>query len=271
MSDKQSPEGAKTENEAAKRPTFKRNYSQKTIKVLFAFCGNRCAEPSCSNPIVKPATEYSHDAVIGQISHIYAVADNGPRGKPGLTAKERNQPDNLILLCPTHHSVVDTQYETYPATMLIEWKERRERPHREQVSSRISDIGYVELEFAAKALLATDTGAHGDFGNIPPADKIEKNGLGATSSNLLKMGAAKSKECEKLILDASQLDPEFGHRLRLGFATQYTKLRGEALTSDDLFMAMYDWAAGGSGDKAREAAGLCILAHLFIVCDVFEK
>ena len=30
--------------------------------------------------------------------------------KKGLTAKERNSPDNLILLCPTHHTIVDEQH-----------------------------------------------------------------------------------------------------------------------------------------------------------------
>src|SRR5258708_5106404 len=87
-----------------------RSYSDKTLKVLFGFCGNRCAEPSCTNPIIKSGTEFSGDLVVGQIAHIYALADNGPRGKPGLTARERNGPDNLILLCPTHHVVVDGQH-----------------------------------------------------------------------------------------------------------------------------------------------------------------
>ncbi len=249
----------------------KRSYSQKTLKVLFAFCGNRCAEPNCTNMMVIDATDASGELVVGQIAHIYAVADNGPRGKPGLTEAERNAPDNLILLCPTHHVVVDGQYETYPAATLFDWKEKRERRYREQVKDRISEIGFKELEFAAESLLGSAANASVDFGNIPPADKIAKNALGASSANLLLMGSAKSRECETLITKVSQLQPGFADRLRLGFVTKYQALRDAGNSGDDLFMGMYDWAAGTSGDRAREAAGLCILSHLFIMCDVFEK
>ena len=248
-----------------------RVYSPKTIKILFGFSGNRCAMPSCSNRIVNPATEYSLDAVVGQISHIYAAADNGPRGKPDLTEKERNSPDNLILLCPTHHVEVDEQYETYPAPLLKDWKEHRERPQREQISNRIAEVGYKELELAAETLMSTTPAEAGGLEAIPPPEKIKKNGLGQASRNLLVMGAAKSKECDELIVKTSQLHPLFGQKLRVGFTTQYDKLRSEGLAGDDLFMGMYDWAAGNTGDKIREAAGLCVLSHLFVVCDVFEK
>jgi hypothetical protein len=80
-----------------------RRYSEKTIKVLFGSSGNQCAYPGCTNPIVAPETEQSDAAVVAYICHIYAAADNGPRGKPYLTEEERNAPDNLILLCGHQH------------------------------------------------------------------------------------------------------------------------------------------------------------------------
>ncbi len=102
-----------------------RQYSARTLKLLFGAYGNECAEPRCTNRITVEGTDTSNAAVVGQICHIYAAADNGPRGKPGLTAKERNSFDNLILLCGHHHSIVDQQPETYPAALLIEWKKRQ--------------------------------------------------------------------------------------------------------------------------------------------------
>ena len=104
----------------------RRNYSQKTLKILFGLSGNQCAHPECTNNVIEPATEKSNAAVIAQICHIYAISDDGPRGKAGLTNEELNSPDNLILLCPTHHKVVDNQYETYPAEMLKQWKQNHE-------------------------------------------------------------------------------------------------------------------------------------------------
>jgi hypothetical protein len=248
-----------------------RNYSPKTLKILFALSGNKCAHPGCKVPIITNATLDSTDLVVGQISHIYAHSDKGPRGKPGMTEKERNQADNLMLFCPTHHVIVDGQHETYTAAVLLGWKQHHERRYRDNLSARLTDIGYAELEVAARAVLAPAVAGSGDYGNIPPAEKIAKNRLGATSTALLTLGAAKSKEVERVLLDAAQLDAGFPERLRNGFVMKYDALWAEGLAGDDLFLAMYDWSGGGGADKAREAAGLCILTHLFVICDVFEK
>lgn len=76
--------------------------------------------------MIEPSTEKSDAIVFARICHIYAISVNGPRGKIGLTSAELNSPDNLILLCPNHHTVVDGQHETYPAKMLKEWKRQHE-------------------------------------------------------------------------------------------------------------------------------------------------
>ena len=104
----------------------KRRYSQNTLKHLFALSGNQCAHPECSNSIIERATEYSPELVTGQICHIYAIRKKGPRGKPGLTEKQLNSPENLILLCPNHHMIVDGQHKSYPAEMLKRWKRDHE-------------------------------------------------------------------------------------------------------------------------------------------------
>ena len=257
------------ENPAAKAGA--RRYSQQTVKVLFALCGNQCAHPDCTQSIIENATHASPDLVVGHIAHIYAHSDDGPRGSPGMSERERNQADNLILLCPTYHTIVDGQHATYPAAMLVEWKRKHERPYRDAIRSRLTDLGYAELESTARALIAMATSPASNYVVIPPASKIAKNMLGDTSSMLLTLGAAKAKEVAEVLLRASQLDPELPDRLRSGFQERYNELFTTGLRGDDLFLAMYEWAGGGGGDKAREAAGLCILSHLFVLCDVFEK
>lgn len=111
-----------------------RRYSDKTIKVLFGSSGNQCAHPHCTNPIIAPETEQSDAAVVAYICHIYAAADNGPRGKPDLTEDDRNAPDNLILLCGHHHPSVDKQHETYPANLLKSWKKDHEAQFRQNAA-----------------------------------------------------------------------------------------------------------------------------------------
>ena len=103
-----------------------RNYPDTTLKILFGLSGNQCTHPECTNNVIEPATEYDDAAVIAQICHIYAVSEAGPRGRAGLTDDELKSIENLILLCPTHHVVVDKQYETYPAELLKQWKKEHE-------------------------------------------------------------------------------------------------------------------------------------------------
>ncbi|MER8639190.1 HNH endonuclease signature motif containing protein [Mesorhizobium sp. M1365] len=255
----------------ASSKTLKRKYSGKTLKVLFALSGNKCARPGCNNPIIKAATGQSMELVVGQIAHIIALSDEGPRGKVGLTDMELNEPSNLILLCPTDHVIVDGQHETFPASRLRDWKLAHERKYGEQLSSSISDIGYAELEVAARSLLSSGYHSSGTLVTIPPQAKIEKNHLGPTSVMLLTMGSAKSREVSELLVNAAQLNPDFPQLLRTGFVARYDQARLVGLTGDNLFNEMYEWAAGVTGDKNREAAGLCILSHLFLICDVFEK
>lgn len=252
--------------------TPNRNYSGKTIKILFAFSGNQCAAPDCIEPIIANKTTKSDAMVVGQIAHIYAVSEDGPRGKKGLTEKELNQVSNLVLLCPTHHVKVDGQHETYPATMLIDWKARHEKKYGDTLSRTISGVGAAELEVAARTLIAPRLAGHiNSLAVIPPQEKIDRNRLGTATSMLLSMGAAKSAEVERVLIQASQLDSQFPERLSAGFVARYNEAKARGLTSDEIFNELYEAAGGGGSDNLRGAAGLCIIAHLFIICDIFEK
>ena len=120
---------------------LRRQYTPKTLKILFGSSGNQCAYPECTNNVIEPATEKSDAAVIAQICHIYAFSTNGPRGKAGLTNEELNAPKNLILLCPNHHVVVDKQHETYPVELLKKWKREHEAKVREnQISAGLDSV-----------------------------------------------------------------------------------------------------------------------------------
>lgn len=249
-----------------------RSYTDKTLKVLFALSGNQCAEPNCIQRVILPPKEGAEFLVLGKIAHIYAFSERGPRGKVGLTPKQRNAVDNLLLLCPNHHDEVDGQHERFPATLLLEWKARQEAKATEDLTRSISDLGFAELEVAAQAVAKASSPASADgLAAIPPADKIARNGLGPHPAMMLSMGAAKSMEVEKVLLQAAQLDPDFPKRMTAGFVEHYQAQKGLGLSGDDLFYDMYEWAAGGDEDRGRQAAGLCILSHLFILCDVFEK
>jgi hypothetical protein len=93
----------------------------KTVKLLFARSGNICAFPGCKNPIVEDS-----GTVTGQICHIIAKSSKGPRYNANLSEKEKNDYNNLILLCTRHHQIVDKNPSEYTSEVLIEIKKIHE-------------------------------------------------------------------------------------------------------------------------------------------------
>ena len=110
----------------------KRKYSQKTIKVLFALSGNQCAHPDCRTTLVETDPDPTNVHVVAHICHIYGVG--GPRSNHELSENELNSPQNLILLCPTHHSIVDGQDSIYTVETLKQWKSE----HEDAIAARLT-------------------------------------------------------------------------------------------------------------------------------------
>ena len=65
--------------------------------------------------------------MIGEVCHIRAGRPGGGRFDPTQTERARHAFDNLILLCPTHHTVVDADTEAYTVERLIRMKSDHER------------------------------------------------------------------------------------------------------------------------------------------------
>ncbi len=95
--------------------------SETTIKRLFAMSGNLCAFPGCALPIVEAV-----GTVTGEICHIHARNEGGPRFDPTQSEDERQSFANLVLLCRRHHKMVDAEPDVYSAETLEEIKRLRE-------------------------------------------------------------------------------------------------------------------------------------------------
>jgi tetratricopeptide (TPR) repeat protein len=115
--------------------TVTRSYSPKTYKILFAQSGNKCAHPACSTPVIIQAAENSKPFVSGQICHIRPASADGPRANAQASRADLNDPSNLIILCPTHHAVVDSDPETYTEIVLKSWKDAQIAITARQVKS----------------------------------------------------------------------------------------------------------------------------------------
>lgn len=107
--------------------------SDKTRKILWGRCGNRCA--LCKQLIVLNATSADSEAIVGDECHIVSPKKLGPRHDPALPESQMDEPDNLILLCRVHHKLVDDQ----PGTYTVERLKSMRRDHEAWVDATLSE------------------------------------------------------------------------------------------------------------------------------------
>ena len=106
------------------------------IKLLFARSGNVCAFPRCKSPLALDET------LVGEVCHIKGARPGSARFDPSQTDLERNTYSNLILMCPTHHTVIDDDEEAYPAERLCNIKtahEARSTPIPEHRAAAVAE------------------------------------------------------------------------------------------------------------------------------------
>lgn len=83
--------------------------------------GNLCAFPRCDLPIVEAV-----GTITGEICHIRARNEGGPRFDVTQNEDERQGFDNLVLLCRRHHKMVDAEPDVYSVDALEALKRIRE-------------------------------------------------------------------------------------------------------------------------------------------------
>lgn len=107
-----------------KRPSIPKSTQLK----LWLMSGGRCEFPGCNVPLWQDRltlreTNYS------QISHIVAASPDGPRGDKTRSKLLSKSFENLMLLCPYHHKLIDSkEHEAdFPEAYLIEAKKEHEK------------------------------------------------------------------------------------------------------------------------------------------------
>ena len=114
--------------------------SVSTAKIVFSRSGNRCAFPECAQEIAfKDFGEYAN---VGELTHIKGNKPTSARHDINQDKKDRNSPDNLILLCGTHHKIVDDQRELYSIEKLTKIKLDHESWVRKRCTKEISNITF---------------------------------------------------------------------------------------------------------------------------------
>ena len=248
-----------------------RKYPQLDVKILYGKAAARCAFPACRKFLILEATVSGKAKQIGKIAHIVGHSHAGPRGDANYPEDKLDTYFNWVLLCPTCHDIVDTQPESYPTEALIKIKNEHELWVEARLDEGMSNVSFAELEVAAKALASGQFMGSTDFNVIPPELKIAKNRLTQISQTYITMGLSRGSEVERFLANIAKLvDPDFPERLKAGFKQKYIEL-SKTSHGDELFMDMFEFAYSGVREFKQQAASLAILAHLFHICEIFEK
>lgn len=255
-----------------------RSYLDSTVKQLFISCGHTCPFPGCTLTLI----DYGSDppTILGEIAHIEASSTAGPRGNANLSAKSRDAYENLIVLCPTHHTLVDKDPARFPTEDLRAWKAAAERSVRERLAIAVISISFAEIALICNAYADGTLGtASTPMVAMDPSEKMDHNRLTDRVRPHLTTGLAQAAMVADFLRRQGQIVPAFPARLRSGFLAEYDRLRSDGATPDDVFLGLITFgttAAAVPQDSLErrfllQVAAAAVLAHLFEVCDIFES
>lgn len=133
----------------------------------------------CSMSLFPQTGENRRSIPIAERAHIVAHSDTGPRADPTLPATLRNDPDNLVLLCPTCHTIADKAPHMHPADVLLERKANRSAAvalvgGTPEFTSRERARAAVKTLLDKNALLFERYGPDPEDGGLPSAEAAAK-------------------------------------------------------------------------------------------------
>jgi hypothetical protein len=120
-----------------------RYYDPQTLKLLWGRAAGRCAMADCRVELFVTEDDYDPVCVIGEMGHIAASSNTGPRAHLELDMRARDSYDNLILLCRNCHRKVDTLKLSYPRERLLDIKAN----HEAWVRTALPERGFTNLRW----------------------------------------------------------------------------------------------------------------------------
>jgi len=99
--------------------------SSKVKRLLLSRSGGYCGNPECQSDLF-PFFENRSITNVEELAHIIGQKKGGPRGDNDMPLNDRDEYDNIILLCPTCHRKIDKNPDLYPDSIVKKWKEEHE-------------------------------------------------------------------------------------------------------------------------------------------------
>lgn len=89
--------------------------TERTSKIVWGQCAARCC--LCREEVLHEVGGRV-SSLVGEIAHIVGETKRAARGTSDLSASERSEPENLLLLCRKDHKIVDDDPIQYPVEKL---------------------------------------------------------------------------------------------------------------------------------------------------------
>lgn len=123
---------------------------QKDIKILWGRSGNRCA--ICRVELTQDASTVPSSFTLGEQAHIVGEKPDSARSSSPLTAEQRDSYHNLVLLCPTHHTEIDSNDIDWPVERLHQIKSEHELWVSETLSETIDHVKVANQAIVASII-----------------------------------------------------------------------------------------------------------------------
>ncbi|MCG6557074.1 HNH endonuclease [Ruegeria sp. 1NDH52C] len=125
--------------------------TQKSIKILWSASGGRCAFPGCWERLCYHEAEDAAPFTLGEMAHICGDKPGANRHDASQTDAERDAYQNLILLCPTHHTLIDRKENE--AEYTVDTLHKMKASHEARVLARLEKEPMTTKVEIARALL----------------------------------------------------------------------------------------------------------------------
>jgi len=127
---------AKPTNKKAKSPLQNKTHRSTVVDVtrniksgvqliLYVLAGGRCEFDGCPNYLVEHHLTHKYGN-FAQMAHIVAFSKKGPRGEVTDRPEDINNIDNLMLLCPICHKLIDANPDDHSREQLEAFKKAHE-------------------------------------------------------------------------------------------------------------------------------------------------
>jgi len=152
-----------------------RLFKRSTIRKLDTLSRNQCAATDCQNPLIAS----DEKTIISNICHIEAANMNGPRYNADMNDDERRHFDNLILLCPECHRIIDNKdnESKYPVALLKEWKKNHASEELSQLIKNPSLLKHAINAIAGAEFNSENTNPNENFKAYKIDSKIQYNSI----------------------------------------------------------------------------------------------